>query len=75
MKRLGLAALTVVVAVAAFVAGAVPAAAICGGIRSTYWACTGECLPGEVNLMWCEEYYCSDDSPTGRRGWRITNIC
>lgn len=48
--------------------------AICEGIRQTYWACTGECVPGAINILSCEEYCCSDDSPTGRKTTLITNI-
>jgi hypothetical protein len=61
---------------AAFLAGSPRAVqAVCEGFRETYWACTGECTPGAINILSCEEYRCSDDSPTGRRTMLITNIC
>lgn len=49
--------------------------AVCEGFRETYWACTGECVPGAINILSCEEFRCSDDSPTGRKSRLITNIC
>lgn len=49
--------------------------AVCEGLRQTYWACTGECVPGAKNILSCEEYRCSDDTPTGRKSRLITNIC
>lgn len=49
--------------------------AVCEGLRQTYWACTGECVPGAINILSCEEYRCSDDTPTGRKSRLITNIC
>lgn len=51
------------------------ATAVCGSGQSTYWACTGECVPGQVNVLECWQYNGSNDSPTGKRKWLITNIC
>lgn len=44
------------------------------GGQGTYWACVtryNQCTATES----CDEYYCSDDSPTGRSRERHYNIC
>lgn len=50
------------------------AGAICApGVR-TYWACVTTSTECTVTIA-CDEYYCSDHSPTGRSREKHVNLC